>query len=505
MTETQHRWQAEQATYPSEIDYRGESSCIFELEAAVEEITGELNAGDVFMYLFRRFGYPKFGWDDQKQLVLYRITTPMPGVILMVEPGITGAYTFADIMRKDIAEKYEAEDNKPFTERYERFEAWMIAEKGTETMHIYLEPDNEKLQRVWQTWAAVNKDRDFEDREEAQKAFIDEQARIAQALLEEYAEIEPYARPIPLADRPDDSIMKQVHNALCDAIRDLLRPVYVRDVMINVAGEVMWSETLNQDKDSVEYAASCGVGDSVELMRFFYAAHDYVVDAGYECEIYWCDQIWFENIDIDDFYREYVWAVLNAGMREQAARSIFNKYMDTGDTNVIRHDGKRKAIEHVLDNCKMYYDQLLSSDNKIEWFVTLPWIGHITKHHIARNLGIDTVKPDRHLVRLAERFGYETPLKMCEAIQKETSGRLGVIDVILWRYCNLRLDYNSQQDEGHTPPLTSYFGGDQNDTKNHIRLRNRDKRPASQIAAPQRNNDPGRDREHRKEALISSQ
>jgi hypothetical protein len=194
-----------------------------------------------------------------------------------------------------------------------------------------------------------------------------------------------------------------------------------------------------------------------ELLQFYFNAYEHVVEAGYEREIEWCANIRFKDITIDDFFREYVWAVLNAGMREQAARSIFLKYIETMDTNVIRHDGKRKAIEHVLDNCKMYYDKLLSSDNKIEWFVTLPWIGDITKYHIARNLGIDAVKPDRHLVRLAERFGYETPLKMCEAIKGETSERLGVIDVVLWRYCNLQPNYIQEQCDTHTPTLTSYF------------------------------------------------
>jgi hypothetical protein len=174
-----------------------------------------------------------------------------------------------------------------------------------------------------------------------------------------------------------------------------------------------------------------------ELLKFYFNAYKYVIEAGYEREIMWCDRLRFENLIIDDFFREYVWAVLNAGMREQAARSIFKKYMETMDTNTIRHDGKRKAIEHVLDNCKMYYAQLLSLDNKIDWFATLPWIGQITKYHLARNLGIDTVKPDRHLIRLTERFGYPSPIKMCKVIQKETSTRLGVIDVTLWRYCNL--------------------------------------------------------------------
>ncbi len=259
------RWQAEQAPYPSEVTYRGDSTCIFELETAAEEITGKLNAGDVFMYLFRRFDYPKFGWDDQKQLVIFRITTPMPGVILMVEPPVTDAFTFGYILRKDIAEAYAEEDRKPFTERYERFEAWAL-EKGIETMHIYLEPDNEKLQRVWQTWCVANAVNEFETQDEAQKTFMDEQARITQDLLEEYVAVEPCTDPIPLTDRMDDSIMMQVHIALCDTIRDLLRPVHVKDVMINIQGKVVWDESLNQDKDSVKYAANagCGVGNKLE-------------------------------------------------------------------------------------------------------------------------------------------------------------------------------------------------------------------------------------------------
>jgi len=64
--------------------------------------------------------------------------------------------------------------------------------------------------------------------------------------------------------------------------------------------------------------------------------------------------------------------------------------------------------------------------------------GPITKYHLARNLGVDCVKPDRHLARLAERFGYGTPDAMCRAIQDELGGRLGTIDAVLWRYCNLR-------------------------------------------------------------------
>ena len=254
------RWQAEQPPYPLDADYCGESSHIFELESAAEMITGKLDAGDVFMYLFRRFGYPKFGWDDQKQLVVYRLTTPMPGVILIVEPNVTGAFLFGYIMRKDIAEAYAEEDRKPFTERYERFEAWAMKEKGIETIHLFYEPDREKLNRVWRAWAIVNEIRDFKSRVDVEQTFYNEQAGITETLLKEYLKIEPYAKQTALKDLSEGSIRKQVHIALCNTITDLLRPVYVRDVMINIVGAVGWDASLNKDKDSIKYSFMAGYG-----------------------------------------------------------------------------------------------------------------------------------------------------------------------------------------------------------------------------------------------------
>lgn len=38
---------------------------------------------------------------------------------------------------------------------------------------------------------------------------------------------------------------------------------------------------------------------------------------------------------------------------------------------------------------------------------------------------------------LAARFGYTSPDTLCRAIQAEVGMRLGTIDFVLWRYCNL--------------------------------------------------------------------
>jgi len=177
--------------------------------------------------------------------------------------------------------------------------------------------------------------------------------------------------------------------------------------------------------------------DNAEALGFFYRAYAHVISSGYGEEVDWCSNIRFETVTIDDFFREYVWVVLNAGLKEQVARKIFKKYITTGDLETINHLKKRESIKWMLNNCERCFDSLQKVPDKVEYFKTLPFIGDVTKYHLARNLGIDTVKPDRHLVRLAKRFGFKSPLEMCKAIQDITEERLGVIDVILWRHCNL--------------------------------------------------------------------
>lgn len=259
------RWQAEQLSYPRDADYEGAMAGLFDLHHDAEEIVGILNAGDTFMYLFQRFGYPRFGWDGYKELVQYHITTPMAGVVLTVRPNVTGGGTFGYTLRDDIHQQCEKEERKPYEDWTEQFEAWALKEHDIEIIRMF-EQDNDKLNRMWQKWGADKEDRNFTSERDAYNAFFTDQAAIRVKYTELFKEIAAFPEILPPKDRPADSIMKQVHVALCDTIRDLLRPVHVRDVMINIAGKVVWDESLNQDKDSVKYAATagCGVGNKLD-------------------------------------------------------------------------------------------------------------------------------------------------------------------------------------------------------------------------------------------------
>ena len=65
---------------------------------------------------------------------------------------------------------------------------------------------------------------------------------------------------------------------------------------------------------------------------------------------------------------------------------------------------------------------------------SLPWIGGITKYHLAKNFGAQVAKPDVHLVRLAEREGC-APQQLCERLAAATGWRVITVDTLLWRAC----------------------------------------------------------------------
>ena len=41
-------------------------------------------------------------------------------------------------------------------------------------------------------------------------------------------------------------------------------------------------------------------------------------------------------------------------------------------------------------------------------------MGPVMRYHLARNIGLDAVKPDRHLVRLTKHFCFKDAYTMCE-------------------------------------------------------------------------------------------
>ena len=173
-------------------------------------------------------------------------------------------------------------------------------------------------------------------------------------------------------------------------------------------------------------------------MRDFYdRARAHIRYAGYEPEIEYCRRLRFENLTDQGFMLAYAFVVISSGMKNQIAEKIYERFLDTMDPKVVGHPGKRLAIAQCLTECSRWFRELKASEDKVTYLETLPWIGPITKYHLARNIGLDVIKPDRHLTRIASRYGYASPDVMCREIAAEVGERVGVIDVILWRYANL--------------------------------------------------------------------
>lgn len=145
---------------------------------------------------------------------------------------------------------------------------------------------------------------------------------------------------------------------------------------------------------------------------------------------------------------EYAWVVLNSGMRSAVARKIMDRVwpLVTADEPIgsaFKHKGKAAAIQEAWRRRVERFDEffgeyLRDGGDVLAWCQSLPWIGGITKYHLAKNLGVDCAKPDRWLVRLAGAEG-ETVDGLCGRLAAETGDRVATVDVVLWRACAIGL------------------------------------------------------------------
>lgn len=165
-----------------------------------------------------------------------------------------------------------------------------------------------------------------------------------------------------------------------------------------------------------------------------------VFAAGYADEYEWAQNV-KAPADADEFALEYIWVVCCSGMKEQIARIIQAKiHAAIKDGRPIRsafgHPGKAAAIQTVWDNRNSHFVAFQMANDILAFCKSLPWIGDITKYHLAKNLGADVAKPDRWLERVAARSN-ETPATLCQRLHGEVGDRIATVDLIIWRACNL--------------------------------------------------------------------
>ena len=139
------------------------------------------------------------------------------------------------------------------------------------------------------------------------------------------------------------------------------------------------------------------------------------------------------------FAREAIFVICSSGMRNTVAQTIFDRCMGAlragvSVRTVFGHPGKAAAIDHIWAERKRLYSAYRSAADPVEYLATLPWVGPITKYHLAKNFGGDFAKPDVHLNRLADAENVSAQ-ELCERLGRESGYRAATIDLILWRAC----------------------------------------------------------------------
>jgi hypothetical protein len=192
------------------------------------------------------------------------------------------------------------------------------------------------------------------------------------------------------------------------------------------------------------------------LASAYLDAKEAVIEAGYADEIDWQAETRLASASESTFLREAAWVVLSSGFSEAVVRRIFpgvsSAFFDwqSGALIVSREDECRESALRVFGNyrkitaiaaiAKRVADQGIElirqriRTNGIEYLREFPFIGPVTAYHLAKNLGVPTAKPDRHLVRTSKSVGYRCPHDLCLAISEYIAEPIAVVDLVLWRF-----------------------------------------------------------------------
>lgn len=197
-----------------------------------------------------------------------------------------------------------------------------------------------------------------------------------------------------------------------------------------------------------------------ELTNFYLYAKEVVVQNGFESEIQWQQSRDANTLSETSLLRELAWVCLCSGFRESVVRRLFGyislcfcdwesadvillnqMYCYQTASSVLNHPRKMKAL---IENARIIQRHGFHSlkrrilNDPCTEFRQFPYIGPVTAYHVAKNLGFQVAKPDRHLVRLAKSFGMEDVQMLCLSVSQSCGDPINVVDVVLWRFSTFR-------------------------------------------------------------------
>ena len=165
----------------------------------------------------------------------------------------------------------------------------------------------------------------------------------------------------------------------------------------------------------------------------------------------------------DEFATMCAYVILAGGFSQKTAKRIHKNIMEYIYKNgadfdalfqMFHNKNKINAIckiwKNRVDFCEGFYNCVTDSE-KIGYLSKLPHIGKITANHLARNLGVDTVKYDVWIRRLGAQYaGIRRSDELTDEIKAacddmfahlvcETKLPRGYIDVVLWKSAQIGL------------------------------------------------------------------
>lgn len=205
------------------------------------------------------------------------------------------------------------------------------------------------------------------------------------------------------------------------------------------------------------------IKDKFGLADAYLKAKIYVLNSGFDYEVQWQDNIRFDRINEAVFLKEAAWVILSSGMKESVVKAKFpgfsSAFYDFASANVIiknrknclknsvKHFNNIKKINAIIDIANEINKITFSEFKKrislygIDYLLQFPFLGPATSYHLAKNIGLDVAKPDRHLLRIAMVTGYRCPQYLCSEISKLIGERISVVDLIFWRFATLNKNY----------------------------------------------------------------
>lgn len=191
-------------------------------------------------------------------------------------------------------------------------------------------------------------------------------------------------------------------------------------------------------------------------MRFFSEACSYVEKAGLSGEVAWQREADFTEFTESELLREHAWVALCSGFRESVVRRAFDHislcFCDWESAESIISAGEiccataassfanRIKLKGIFSTARYIsevgFDEFKRSvlNDPICQLQKLAFIGPTTSWHLAKNLGLDVAKPDRHLVRVSEYLGFRSAEHFCRELAATTGEPAKVVDLIVWRF-----------------------------------------------------------------------